>query len=182
MKVEKVEIEGLLIVKPAVFEDERGYFFEAFNAPKFADLRLPTNFIQDNLSKSSKNVLRGLHFQNPPYAQGKLVSVVRGAVLDVAVDIRKGSPTYGSHFSIVLSDENKTQFYIPPGFAHGFKTLEDDTIFSYKCTNGYNKESEGSIKWDDAELGIDWQVENPIISDKDELAPSFCELDSQFRI
>lgn len=180
MEIEKLEIEGLLIIRPAVFEDDRGYFFEAFNAAKFKQAGLQTNFVQDNLSKSSKDVLRGLHFQNPPYAQGKLVSVLRGAVLDVAVDIRKNSPTYGQYYSIVLSEKNKTQFYIPPGFAHGFKTLEDNTIFSYKCTELYNKESEGSIKWDDQELGIDWEANNPIISEKDQIAPSFTELNSQF--
>ena len=124
--------------------------------------------------------MRGLHFQNPPFSQGKLVSVVRGSVLDVAVDIRKGSLTYGQHHSIILSEQNKTQFYVPPGFAHGFKTLEDDTIFSYKCTNGYNKNSEGSIKWDDSDLEIDWQIENPIVSEKDQVAPSFKDLNSQF--
>tara|TARA_B110000503_G_scaffold142446_1_gene239266 strand:- start:49 stop:597 length:549 start_codon:yes stop_codon:yes gene_type:complete len=180
MEIEKLEIEGLLIIRPAVFEDDRGYFFEAFNAAKFKLAGLQANFVQDNLSKSSKDVLRGLHFQNPPHAQGKLVSVLRGAVLDVAVDIRKNSPTYGQHYSIILSEKNKTQFYIPPGFAHGFKTLEDNTIFSYKCTEAYNKESEGSIKWDDQELGIDWEVNNPIVSGKDQIAPSFKELNSQF--
>ncbi len=180
MEVQKVEIEGLLIIRPAVFGDERGYFYEAFNSQKFKAVGLQADFVQDNLSKSSKNVLRGLHFQNPPFAQGKLVSVLRGSVLDVAVDIRKNSPTYGQHYSIVLSEENKTQFYIPPGFAHGFKTLEDNTIFSYKCTVGYNKDSEGSIKWDDETLGIDWQVNNPIVSEKDKVAPSFIELESQF--
>ncbi|MFT6165705.1 MAG: dTDP-4-dehydrorhamnose 3,5-epimerase [Vicingaceae bacterium] len=180
MEIEKLEIEGLLIIRPAVFEDDRGYFFEAFNAAKFKQAGLRANFVQDNLSKSSKDVLRGLHFQNPPHAQGKLVSVLRGAVLDVAVDIRKNSPTYGQHYSIILSEKNKTQFYIPSGFAHGFKTLEDNTIFSYKCTEGYNKESEGSIKWDDQELGINWEVKNPIVSEKDQIAPSFKELNSQF--
>lgn len=180
MEIEKLEIEGLLIIRPAVFEDDRGYFFEAFNAAKFKQAGLRANFVQDNLSKSSKDVLRGLHFQNPPNAQGKLVSVLRGAVLDVAVDIRKNSPTYGQHYSIILSEKNKTQFYIPSGFAHGFKTLEDNTIFSYKCTEGYNKESEGSIKWDDQELGINWEVKNPIVSEKDQIAPSFKELNSQF--
>ena len=180
MEIEKVKIEGLLIVRPAVFEDDRGYFFEAFNAEKFKQAGLQTKFVQDNLSKSSKDVLRGLHFQNPPHGQGKLVSVVRGAVLDVAVDIRKNSPTYGQHYSIILSEKNKTQFYIPPGFAHGFKTLEDNTIFSYKCTEGYNKDAEGSIKCNYEQLGIDWDVKNPIISEKDQIAPSFEELNSQF--
>ena len=180
MEVETVHIEGLLIIRPAVFGDERGYFYEAFNSQKFRATGLDTGFVQDNISKSSKNVLRGLHFQNPPFAQGKLVSVLQGSVLDIAVDIRKNSPTYGQHFSIVLSEENKTQFYVPPGFAHGFKTLEDNTIFSYKCTEGYNKDSEGAIKWDDEALAIDWQVDNPIVSDKDKIAPSFSDLVTQF--
>lgn len=180
MEIEKVKIEGLLILHPAVFEDERGYFFEAFNAEKFKQAGLQTKYAQDNLSKSSKDVLRGLHFQNPPFAQGKLVSVIRGAVLDVAVDIRKNSSTYGQHYSIILSEKNKTQFYIPPGFAHGFKTLEDNTIFSYKCTEGYNKDAEGSIKWNDRQLGIDWDVKNPTVSEKDQVAPTFKELNTQF--
>jgi len=180
MEVEKLEIEGLLIIRPTVYEDDRGYFFEAFNAAKFKEAGLEVEFVQDNLSKSSRNVLRGLHFQNPPFAQGKLVSVIRGSVLDVAVDIRKNSPTYGQHYSIVLSEKNKIQFYLPPGFAHGFKTLEDNTVFSYKCTEGYNKDSEGSIKWNDKQLAIDWDTEKPIISEKDQIAPSFQELNSQF--
>jgi len=180
MEVQTVHIEGLLIIRPAVFGDERGYFYESFNSQKFRATGLDTEFVQDNISKSSKNVLRGLHFQNPPFAQGKLVSVLQGSVLDVAVDIRKNSPSYGQHYSIVLSEENKTQFYVPPGFAHGFKTLEDNTIFSYKCTEGYNKDSEGAIKWDDEDLAIDWQVDNPIVSDKDKISPSFNDLVTQF--
>ena len=180
MKVERLGIEGLLVIHPNVFEDDRGYFFEVFNAEKYKETGLGEDFVQDNLSKSGKDVLRGLHFQNPPFAQGKLVSVIRGSVLDVAVDIRKNSLTYGKHHKIVLSEQNKTQFYIPPGFAHGFKTLEDNTIFSYKCTKGYNKASEGSIRWNDKDLNIDWNAEDPIISEKDQIAPSFKELNSQF--
>ena len=180
MKVTKLEIEGLLIIQPVVFEDDRGFFFESFNVQKIKGAGITENFVQDNLSKSTKDVLRGLHFQNPPFSQGKLVSVIRGSVLDIAVDIRKRSPTYGQHHSIILSEQNKTQFYVPPGFAHGFKTLEDDTIFSYKCTNGYNKNSEGSIKWDDSDLKIDWQIENPIVSEKDQVAPSFKDLNCKF--
>ena len=180
MKVSTTEIEGLLIIEPAVFGDERGYFFESYNKDKYIQEGLTMDFVQDNVSKSSKDVLRGLHFQNPPFAQGKLVGVLRGAVLDIAVDIRKGSPTYGKHIAIELSEENKKQFYIPPGFAHGFKTLSDNTIFSYKCTEGYNKESEGTIIWNDKDLNIDWDVENPIISEKDNLAQSFNELNTKF--
>ena len=138
------------------------------------------SFVQDNLSKSDKNVLRGLHFQAPPYAQGKLVQVIRGSVLDVAVDIRKDSPTYGQHHSVVLSEENKTQFYVPEGFAHGFVTLEDNTIFSYKCTNLYHPNTEGAIIWNDKDLEIDWQVENPIISEKDLKANPFHSFESPF--
>lgn len=180
IKVERVKIEGLLIIQPTVFHDDRGYFFEAYNKEKYKEAGIDVDFVQDNISKSTKNVVRGLHFQNPPFEQGKLVSVIKGAVLDVAVDIRKNSPTYGEHYSIVLSEENAKQFYIPPGFAHGFKTLEDETIFSYKCTNVYNKESEGSIMWNDKELGIDWQSDNPIVSDKDQKSELFNHLVSKF--
>ena len=180
MQVEDTFIEGLKIIRPNVFPDERGYFFEAYNQKRYAANGISETFIQDNVSKSSKNVLRGLHFQNPPFAQGKLVSVIRGAVLDVAVDIRKGSSTYGKHFKIELTEENKTQFYIPPGFAHGFLTLEDNTIFSYKCTQVYNKESEGSILWNDQELNIDWNAEGPIVSEKDQIAAPFNQFKSQF--
>lgn len=180
MNIEHTEIEGLKIIHPTVFEDERGYFFESYHQQKLKELGLNETFVQDNLSKSSKNVLRGLHFQNPPFAQGKLVQVIRGSVLDVAVDIRKDSKTYGQHFSIVLSDQNKLLFFLPAGFAHGFLTLEDHTIFSYKCTNYYNKESEGSIQWNDPDLPIDWNVDSPIISEKDKIAPSFKSFKSSF--
>lgn len=168
MKITKTPIEGLLIIEPTVFGDERGYFYESFNKEKFKEITgEEVDFVQDNQSLSAKNIVRGLHFQHPPYAQGKLVRVIKGAVIDVAVDIRKNSPTYGEHFALELSEENKKMFWIPPGFAHGFSSLEDDTIFAYKCTNYYNKESEDSIYWDDADLNIDWQVKNPIISEKD---------------
>lgn len=180
MKITETEIEGLLIIEPAVFGDERGYFYEAYNKAKYKDAGLNFNFVQDNVSKSSKGVLRGLHFQNPPFEQGKLVSVLQGAVLDVVVDIRKNSETYGKYYSIELSEKNKKQFFIPPGFAHGFKTIEDNTIFSYKCTNAYHKESEGSIMWNDPDLNINWEIENPIISEKDKVSPSFEELKSNF--
>jgi len=180
MEIIKTKIPGLLIIKPVVFEDDRGYFFESFSDTKFKEAGIDANFVQDNESKSQKGVLRGLHFQNPPHAQGKLVRVMRGSVLDVAVDIRKGSPTYGQWESIVLSGENKMMYWIPVGMAHGFATLEDDTIFFYKCTNTYNKESEGSIRWDDPDLGIDWGVENPILSGKDKLSPLFKDFESKF--
>ena len=180
MEIIKTPLEGLLIIKPSVFEDERGYFFESYNHEKFLAEGLDLKFVQDNESKSKKGVLRGLHFQAPPFAQGKLVRVMRGSVLDVAVDIRQNSPTYGKWESIVLSGNNKWMYWIPAGFAHGFVTLEDDTIFFYKCTNVYNKASEGSVNWNDPDLKIDWGVSEPIISDKDKIAPGFRDFNSPF--
>lgn len=180
MEIIRTKIEGLLIIKPQVFNDERGYFFESFNEDKFKDLGLANAFVQDNESKSQKNVLRGLHFQKPPFAQGKLVRVIKGSVLDVAVDLRSGSPTYGQWEAVELTEENKLMYWIPPGFAHGFVTLEDDTIFSYKCTNVYNKESEGSILWNDSDLNINWNIENPILSEKDLVSPGFDGFASPF--
>jgi dTDP-4-dehydrorhamnose 3,5-epimerase len=180
MNITETDLKGLLIIDPKVFGDERGYFFESFNAEVFKAVGLETKFVQDNESRSVKGVLRGLHFQEPPYEQGKLVRVVRGSVLDVSVDIRKDSPTYGKWEAFELSEQNKRMLWIPPGFAHGFVTLEDDTIFIYKCTQVYNRDSENSIRWDDPVLGIEWGVENPIISGKDITAPLFNELDSPF--
>jgi dTDP-4-dehydrorhamnose 3,5-epimerase len=180
MEIIKTPIEGLLVIKPKIFGDDRGYFFESWSKESFAKNALDLDFVQDNQSLSSKGVLRGLHFQNPPFAQGKLVRVIKGAVLDVAVDIRKNSPTYGQHFSIELSEENKTIFWIPPGFAHGFVTLKDDTIFTYKCTGVYNAASEGSLLWSDTDLNIDWGAISPLVSDKDLVAGSFKNLESQF--
>jgi|TARA_B110000114_G_scaffold48780_1_gene51717 dTDP-4-dehydrorhamnose 3,5-epimerase len=180
MKVVETTIGGLVIIEPKIHEDERGYFFESWNNRKFNELVANVNFVQDNQSCSSKNTLRGLHFQNPPHAQGKLVRVISGSILDVAVDIRKSSPTYGKHFSVLLSKENNKMFYIPPGFAHGFLALEDDTIMSYKCTEDYNKESEGSLFWDDKDLNIDWSITNPLISEKDDKAESFKSFISLF--
>lgn len=181
MIFEKTPLEGLLIIKPKVFADDRGYFFESFHKERFeAAYGKPVNFVQDNESMSQKGVVRGLHFQAPPYAQGKLVKVIKGAVLDVAVDIRPNSPTYGESFVIELSEHNKTQLYIPEGFAHGFETLEDNTIFSYKCTNYYNPESEGSILWNDKQLAIKWQTNAPILSKKDQEGTAFNEFNSPF--
>lgn len=180
MKVETTHIDGLLIIKPTIFKDGRGYFFESFNKTAYQSAGIREEFVQDNQSFSQKGVLRGLHFQSPPYAQGKLVRVIKGAVLDVVVDIRKQSPTYGNHFSVLLSEENQTQFWIPPGFAHGFHTLEDNTVFFYKCTNFYNKPSEGSIIWNDPDLGIDWNIKNPELSEKDKLAGLFKNFSSPF--
>ena len=181
MQITKTKIPGLLIIKPQIFEDTRGYFFESYNKQKFIEAGIHLNFVQDNESKSEKGVLRGLHFQNPPHAQGKLVRVMRGSVLDVAVDIRKDSPTYGQWDSIVLSGENKMMYWIPEGMAHGFLTLEDDTIFFYKCTNVYHKESEGSICWNDPTLNIDWGIENPILSEKDQNLPRLNEINNNFK-
>jgi dTDP-4-dehydrorhamnose 3,5-epimerase len=180
MKFEKTEIEGLIIITPDLFKDERGIFMETFNRDVFEKNGLPTCFAQDNRSVSKKHVLRGLHFQKPPYAQGKLVSVTRGAALDVAVDLRKSSPTYGKWKSVLLNNDNKLIFWVPEGFAHGFVALEDDTVFQYKCTNVYHKESEKSILWNDPDLNIDWGIAKPILSEKDAIAPLFKDFISKW--
>ena len=174
MELIKTEIDGLLIIKPNVFEDARGYFYESYNKDFLENI----TFVQDNESKSCKNVIRGMHFQIPPYEQGKLIRVIKGSVLDVAVDIRKYSPTYKQWKSIVLSEQNKLMFWIQPGFAHGFRALEDDTILFYKCTNLYNKESERSFIWNDPDINIDWCISNPIISEKDKNSPTFKIIES----
>lgn len=180
MDIIKTDIEGLLIIKPKVFEDDRGYFFESWNKEVFESKGIKNEFLQDNQSLSNKGILRGLHFQNPPYDQGKLVRVIRGSVLDVAVDIRKNSPTYGEHVTVHLNEDNKRMFWIPPGFAHGFLTLEDNTIFSYKCTNIYNKESEVTLMWDDEDLKIDWHTTTPVVSDKDKQGINFKNFKTKF--
>jgi len=180
MQITTTPIEGLLIVQPKVFGDHRGYFMETYNEATFRAAGLPTDFVQDNQSFSGKGILRGLHFQAPPYAQGKLVRVIRGAVLDVALDLRKSSPTYGKHFTIQLTEENKTMFWIPPGFAHGFLTLEEDTLFAYKVTGLYNKESEGGILWNDPDLGIEWEIDQPVLSEKDLILPRLANFNSPF--
>ena len=176
----KPPLEGLLVIKPNIFGDDRGYFFESWSRESFTKNGLDLDFVQDNQSLSSKGVLRGLHFQNPPFEQGKLVRVIKGAVLDVVVDIRKGSATYGKHFSIELNEENKTILWIPPGFAHGFVTLKDDTIFTYKCTGVYNSDFEEALLWSDADLNIDWGALEPLVSEKDLVAGSFKHFKSQF--
>ena len=181
MVLNKCKIEGLYVIEPKVFEDSRGSFYETFNENKIWDsLGHDLNFVQDNESISKLNVLRGLHFQNPPFAQGKLVRVVSGRVLDIAVDIRKSSPTYGLYEMIELSSENKKQFWIPPGFAHGFIALEDNTIFNYKCTNYYSPVSERTIQWNDPVLNINWKVNSPIISEKDQKGLDFATFVSEF--
>jgi dTDP-4-dehydrorhamnose 3,5-epimerase len=181
MEIVPTEIPDVLIIKPQVFTDERGYFFESYNREKFIAAGIDVNFVQDNESKSMKGVLRGLHFQKPPFAQGKLVRVMRGAVLDVAVDLRADSPWYGKWAAIELTEHNKWMYWIPPGFAHGFLTLEDNTVFFYKCTNVYNKESEGSVRWNDPDLNINWGSGiQPVLSGKDQVAPLFAELGRVF--
>lgn len=166
MEVLQTPLSGLLIIKPTIFKDERGFFLESYHQQRFSQF-VPEVFVQDNHSVSSKHVLRGLHFQKEPYAQGKLVRVVTGSCLDVALDIRKESPTFGQYFSYVLDAVNHHMIYIPTGFAHGFLTLEDNTTFLYKCTQYYHKESESCILWDDDDVAIDWGIQNPIISEKD---------------
>lgn len=180
MKKANTNIEGLFVIEPRVFEDKRGYFFESFNADKFSQLGISKTFVQDNQSLSQKGVLRGLHFQKPPFAQAKLVRVIKGSVLDIAVDIRSSSPTYGESFAVVLSEQNKKMLYIPEGFAHGFLTLENDTIFSYKCSDNYHPEVEDAILWSDKDLNIDWNIESPLISDKDKKAQTFSAFKSPF--
>jgi dTDP-4-dehydrorhamnose 3,5-epimerase len=171
----KGELEGLFEILPRVFEDERGFFFESYSKKVFEENGLNENFVQDNQSYSIPGVLRGLHFQNPPFAQGKLVSVLKGRVLDVAVDIRKRSPTFGKYQLFEIDDKKKNMVYIPAGFAHGFLAIEE-SIFCYKCTNLYNKQSEGGIRWDDPEINIQWGIKNPVVSSKDLDLPTFSQL------
>ena len=169
MNIIETSIPGVVIIEPRIFEDNRGYFFESFSQREFETKVCKTTFVQDNESKSSYGVLRGLHFQKPPFAQSKLVRVVNGAVLDVAVDIRKGSPTFGKYVAVELSGTNHRQFFIPRGFAHGFSVLSKEVVFQYKCDNYYAPESEGAIAWDDPDLGIDWKIspKDIILSQKD---------------
>jgi dTDP-4-dehydrorhamnose 3,5-epimerase len=182
MKIEKTAIQDLLIITPAVFDDERGYFFEAHNQAKFHENGINYNFIQDNQSFSTKGVIRGLHLQVNPFAQAKLVRVLQGEILDVAVDLRKNSATYGQHVSVVLSADNKKQMMVPPGFAHGFAVLSETASVLYMVDQVYHKESERGIKYDDATLAIDWQVnpEEVIVSEKDLVLPGFKEIDWEF--
>lgn len=169
MEIIKTAIEGVVIIEPRIFKDERGYFFESFNQKEFEEKVCKTTFVQDNESKSSYGVIRGLHFQKPPFAQSKLVRVIKGSVLDVAVDIRKGSPTFSQHVAVELTEKNHRQFFIPKGFAHGFAVLSDEVIFQYKCDEFYHPESEGAIAWNDPELGIDWRIpeDKVVLSEKD---------------
>ncbi len=175
MKIQKFDIEGLLLIESDIFKDDRGYFIELYNQKLFSGFNLPETFRQDNLSVNRKNVIRGLHFQEAPFAQGKLVRVIKGAVLDVAVDLRENSATFGKHLSVVLSGTNNHMLWIPKGFAHGFAVIEDDTIFHYKCSDFYHKPAEAGIRFDDIELNIDWQISNPIVSEKDRELISFAD-------
>ena len=175
MKIHQLGIEGLLLIESDVFTDERGYFVELYNEKRFAALNLPSIYCQDNLSVSKKNVIRGLHFQEAPFAQGKLVRVIKGAVLDVAVDIRENSPTFGKHEALMLTESNNNVLWIPEGFAHGFAVLEDNTVFHYKCTALYNKAAEVGIRFDDPELSINWNIKSPVVSDKDMELMSFAD-------
>ncbi|MBV5335399.1 MAG: dTDP-4-dehydrorhamnose 3,5-epimerase [Sulfuricurvum sp.] len=182
MNLESTFIKDLIVLTPAVFEDERGYFFEAYNKSKCLDLGIAINFVQDNQSFSKRGTLRGLHYQNPPYAQTKLVRVLQGEIMDVAVDLRKNSATYGQYFGVVLSAENKKQLLVPQGFAHGFSVLSETAVVSYKCDQYYNKDSEGGIRYDDASLNIDWGMDlaAAIVSEKDLILPDFENCNSQF--
>ena len=184
MNVIKTALEGVVIIEPRIFEDSRGYFFESFSERDFNAQVREIRFVQDNESKSSYGVLRGLHFQRPPFTQSKLVRCVKGAVLDVAVDIRKGSPTYGQHVAVKLTEDNHRQFFVPRGFAHGFAVLSDVAVFQYKCDNFYHPEADGGISILDDSLGIDWRIptDKAILSEKDTRHPLLKDFDSPFDI
>ena len=178
MNVIETDLPGVIIIEPSAFGDARGFFMETWHQAKYAELGLPERFVQDNLSRSAKGVLRGLHFQHPR-GQGKLVYVLEGEVFDVAVDIRAGSPTFGRYASTTLSADNKRQMYVPPGFAHGFCVISDSALFAYKCTDFYNPKTEGSVRWDDPAIGIEWPIAQPSLSDKDRAAPQLKDVPSE---
>ncbi len=182
MNIIKTEIEGLVIVEPRIFRDDRGYFYESFSQREFEENVCRTTFVQDNQSMSSYGVVRGLHFQKPPYCQSKLVRCIKGAVLDVAVDIRKGSPTFGKYVAVELTEDNHRQFFVPRGFAHGFAVLSEVAVFQYKCDNYYNKESEGAIAWNDEQIAVDWRLpsEKVILSEKDKLSKPLADAEFLF--
>ena len=180
MKVTKTEINGLLIIEPNVFKDDRGFFFESFSKQRYKELGITDEFVQDNFSKSKKGTVRGLHYQVGDKAQGKLCQVLEGEVLDVAVDVRFNSPTFGKYFSQVLNSQTKLQLWIPTGFAHGFSVLSEEAIFSYKCTNYYSKAHERSILFNDTDLNIDWKIEHPTVSEKDLVAVKFKDIERDF--
>lgn len=175
MKIIETKLPGAVVLEPAVFGDARGFFFEAWNAARFGQHGLPTSFVQSNVSSSAKGVLRGLHYQWPR-PQGKLVSVLQGEVFDVAVDIRRGSPTFGQWDGVLLSAENKRQFWIPEGFAHGFAVLSETALFSYLCTDVYVKEADAGVRWDDPQIGVEWPIDAPLLSDKDAQAPLLADI------
>lgn len=184
MNVIKTDIEGVVIIEPRVFGDARGYFYESYSQRDFETLVAPTQFVQDNQSKSCYGVLRGLHFQKPPYAQAKLVRAVVGTVLDVAVDIRHGSPTYGRYVAVELSEDNHRQLFLPKGMAHGFAVLSETAVFQYKCDEFYHPEAEGAIAWDDPEIAVDWRIpqESVILSPKDSAHPHLKDLPEIFHL
>lgn len=184
MNVIKTDIEGVVVIEPRVFDDARGYFFESYSKRRFDEAVRPVEFVQDNESMSTRGVIRGLHFQRPPFSQSKLVRCVRGAVLDVVVDIRRGSPTYGRHIAVELTGENRRQLFVPRGLAHGFAVLSDEAVFQYKCDNYYHPESEGGISIADHSLGIDWRIDpaEAILSEKDLRNPMFSDFESPFDI
>lgn len=179
MKVTPTSLPDVLLVEPTVFGDARGYFFESYSARRYAEAGISATFVQDNVSFSQRGVLRGLHFQHP-YGQGKLVGVLRGDVFDVAVDVRRGSPTFGRWVGACLSAENKRQLYLPPGFAHGFLVTSDEALFAYKCTEYYHPEAERSIRWDDARIGIEWPIDGPVVSAKDHVAVPLDAMPAEF--
>jgi dTDP-4-dehydrorhamnose 3,5-epimerase len=180
MEVITTPFAGLLILKPKIYNDSRGFFFESYNKDDYHNAGINCDFVQDNQSLSNKGVLRGLHFQNPPHAQDKLVRVIQGRVIDVVVDIRQQSPTYGQHFKLELSGDNNLALFVPKGFAHGFICLEDNTLFYYKCSGLYNRASESGLLWNDKALGIDWGTDNPIMSEKDLEYKAFATFNSLF--
>ncbi|MHC1707043.1 MAG: dTDP-4-dehydrorhamnose 3,5-epimerase [Bacteroidales bacterium] len=180
MKIEHTDIYDIILIKPKIFQDNRGYFFESFHKEILAQAGIHEEFVQDNQSLSARGIIRGMHFQVPPFAQGKLVRVIKGAVIDVAVDLRKSSPTYGKHIKQELNEENKMMMWIPAGFAHGFLSLEDNTIFHYKCTQYYNKQSEICLRWDDPDLNIQWGDLKPFLSEKDQSGDIFRNFLSPF--
>ena len=182
MEITKTDIEGVVIIEPRIFADDRGYFFEAFSEREFTEKVCDCRFVQDNEAKSSYGVVRGLHFQRPPHAQSKLVRVVKGCILDVVVDIRRTSPTFGKHIAVELSDENHRQLFIPHGFAHGYAVLSDEAIVEYKCDDFYHPECEGGIAWNDAALGINWQIptDDIILSERDKNHPTLAECNELF--
>ncbi len=180
MKFTNSPLSGVIVISPNVLRDDRGYFFEAYSKKRYVDICGDADFVQDNVSESKKNTVRGLHYQIGDFAQGKLCKVLSGKVIDVAVDIRFGSPTFGQHFAIELSEENSAQLWIPPGFAHGFSVLSESAVFHYKCTNYYSKEHERAIRFNDPTLKINWQVEEPLVSAKDISAPLFSSIQKDF--